>query len=395
MSKIWEKGHGKINKEIEDYTVGNDPLLDMELLPYDLKASKAHAKMLCACGYITRSELKQLLSALDEIADLYKKGKFKVNKQDEDGSTAIENFLVNKLGDTGKKIHTARSRNDQTLVSVRLYLIDKIKQTIREIKTLQKSIKSFAKKYKSIQMPGYTHMRKAMPTTVDTLALAYVDMLSDGLMELESSLKILDKNPLGSAAGYGVPIKIDREITTKELGFSKTQENPIACANSRGKYESLVIYSMFSIMQTLNRIATDLILFSTSEFGFFKLPINMCTGSSIMPQKANPDVLELVRANSHVVHGCLITVNGITLNLMSGYQRDYQLTKEPVIKSLKIANNSIKIMSLVFSGLKVNKEKLKQAMTKELFATEKAYKLVEKGIPFRDAYKQVAKEIKF
>lgn len=392
MTKIWEKGSSKLNKEIENYTVGEDYLLDAELLPYDIKASKAHAKMLHSCGYLTKDELADLVSGLDQMAKLHSEGKFNISSEDEDCHTAIENFLIKKLGDTGKKIHTARSRNDQVLTALRLYFIDGLKQEKKEIAKLQESIKSFAKKHAEVPMPGYTHMRKAMPTTVDTLALAYADIFSDDLKQVVSVLEILDKNPLGSAAGYGVPIKIDREMAAKEMGFSKVQENVIHCANSRGKYESLVIHCMFCIMQTLNRIATDIILFSMPEFGFFRLPADLCTGSSIMPQKANPDVLELVRANAHVVHGHMVTVNGITLNLMSGYNRDYQLTKGPAMKSMKIALSSVRIMSLVFSGLEVDKQRLSQAMTPDIFATEKAYKLVEKGVPFRDAYKKVAKE---
>jgi len=232
-----------------------------------------------------------------------------------------------------------------------------------------------------------------MPTTVDMLALAYHDMLSDDLQLLDSVLKTLDSNPLGSAAGYGVPLKIDRRMTAKEIGFAKVQENPIHCANTRGKYEALAISACFSLMQTLNKMATDLALFTMEEFGFFKLPKDICTGSSIMPQKQNPDVLELVRGNAHVVHGCLVTVNGLVLNLPTGYNRDFQLAKEPMMKSLKITNESLKIMTKIFSRLETDNSRLKTAMTSELYATEKAYKLVEKGMPFREAYKKVAEEL--
>ncbi len=395
MTKIWEKGH-VTNKKIGEYTVGNDYILDMQLLPYDILASKAHAKMLCSCNYITKDELTKLDNAFDALLDLYKEGKFSIKQEEEDCHTAIENYLIGELGDVGKKIHLARSRNDQVLTALRLLYLDKLKSTLKTAKELQKSISEFAKKNKNVQMPGYTHMRKAMPTTIDTLAFAYMAMLDDDILLAESALKTLNKNPLGSAAGYGVPLKIDRMLTAKEMNFVKVQENPIHCGNSRGKYESLVAYTMFSFMQTLNRIASDLLLFTTTEFGFFKLPVEVCTGSSIMPQKANPDVLELVRGNAHVVHGNLIAINGIMLNLTSGFQRDYQLTKGPVLQSLKIAEDSLKIMALAFSKLETNKDNLKKAMTSELFATEKAYKLVvEKGMTFRDAYKQITKEIQF
>ncbi|MFH1260541.1 MAG: argininosuccinate lyase [Candidatus Micrarchaeota archaeon] len=393
MTKIWEKENTKVKKEVEAYTVGEDYILDMQLLPYDIKASKAHAKMLYSNGYLTKQELGQLLDALKELEKLVLDGKFKIKQEEEDCHTAIENFLIQKLGDAGKKIHTARSRNDQVLTALRLLYIDKLATVMANAKSLQKQISVFAKENKGMQMPGYTHMRKAMPTTVDTLTLAYVAMLDDDITMAKSVLAVLDKNPLGSAAGYGVPLRIDRGITTKELGFETVQENPIHCGNSRGKYESMVVYCLFGFMQTLNKIASDIILFSTSEFGFFKLPHDVCTGSSIMPQKANPDVLELIRGNSHVLHGNLVTINGICLNLMSGFHRDYQLTKGPALNSIKITNDSIGMMTLVFAGLKTDKKRLEDAMTPELYATEKAYKLVEQGIPFRDAYKKIAKEI--
>ena len=393
MSKLWQKKGIELDKDVEAYTVGIDYILDNELLPYDIQASKAHAKMLHACGYLTKDELGKLLAGLEEIAGLHQNGKFVVKQDDEDSHTAIENYLVKKLGDTGKKIHTARSRNDQSMTMIRLYMLDKLGQLKYQAKQLQSTLSDFAEKNKGVPMPGYTHMRKAMPTTVDMLALAYHDMLSDDLQLLDSVLKTLDSNPLGSAAGYGVPLKIDRRMTAKEIGFAKVQENPIHCANTRGKYEALAISACFSLMQTLNKMATDLALFTMEEFGFFKLPKDICTGSSIMPQKQNPDVLELVRGNAHVVHGCLVTVNGLVLNLPTGYNRDFQLAKEPMMKSLKITNESLKIMTKIFSRLETDNSRLKTAMTSELYATEKAYKLVEKGMPFREAYKKVAEEL--
>ncbi len=390
MTKLWGKIDIVLDPEVEKYTVGNDYLLDLELLPYDLKASKSHAKMLQKQGYISKEELKQLLKGLDEIAGLHEQGKFEIKFEEEDCHTAIENYLVKKFGDVGKKIHTGRSRNDQSMTALRLLMKDKLGSVENNIVKLQQSLQSFAKKNKGKDMPGYTHMRKAMPSTVDMLFLAYCDMLQDDLELVRSIYGILDKNPLGSAAGYGTSLEIDREMTTKELGFANVQENPIHCANSRGKYGSLVVYSLYCIMQSLNKIANDLILFTMPEFGFFELAEGVCTGSSIMPQKQNPDVLELVRANAHVVHGELVKINGITLNLPSGYNRDFQLTKEPLLKSLKVVLDSLKVMATVIPRLKTQDSKLEEAMTKELFVTEKAYKLVEEGVPFREAYRKVA-----
>jgi argininosuccinate lyase len=392
MTKLWKKEGVSLHPEIEKYTVGNDYILDLELLPYDLIASKAHANMLAKKGYVDKAELNTLLQGHDEIMKLVDHGKFVINPEDEDSHTAIENYLVEKYGDVGKKIHTARSRNDQSMVALRLLMKDKFKTVEMQITELQKVLEKFAKKNEGIRMPGYTHMRKAMPSSVDMLFLAYHDMLADDLEMVTAAAKLIDKNPLGSAAGYGLPIKIDREMTTKEMGFASVQENPIHCANSRGKYESIVVFSLCSIMQSLNKIATDLIMFTMPEFGFFKLSKDVCTGSSIMPQKQNPDVLELVRANSHVVNGELVKVNGIILNLPSGYNRDFQLTKEPLLKSLKITSDSLGVMAIVISGLETDNSKLEASITPELFATEKAYKLVEEGMPFREAYKSVAEE---
>jgi len=384
--KLWQKNY-KLDKEIENYTVGEDYQLDKILLPYDIKASIAHAKMLGKCGYLNPSETKQIVKELKLIE---KKG-LKIKKEDEDCHTAIENYLIKKLGNAGKKIHTARSRNDQVLVALRLYYKNSLRLLESEAKGL---IKELRKKSKTdVPMPGYTHTRKAMPSSTQLLFSAYADMLEDDIALLKSVQKILDKNPLGSAAGYGVPLKIDREMTTKLLGFAETQKNPIHCANSRGKYELLVVDLLVHIMLDLNKMASDMILFSSPEFGFFELPKKFCTGSSIMPQKANPDALELVRASYHVVAGYQSTITGICSNLISGYHRDYQLTKGPVIKSFNTTLDSLKVMSKIIKELKMNKERMRAAMTKEIYATEQAYKMVEKGVPFRDAYKQALKNL--
>jgi len=383
MGKIWDKGYN-LDKDVEDYTVGKDYILDQVLLPYDIQASIAHAQMLEGCGYLTKEESAALVSALETLA---KEG-LEIKKEDEDSHTAIEKYLTQKLGEVGKKIHTARSRNDQCLVAMRLYLLDNLGKLETQLKSLIKELKS----KEDLPMPGYTHTQKAMPSSSGMLFSAYSDSLEDDLVLLQALKKILDKNPLGSAAGYGVPLKINKESTTKKLGFAKTQENPIHCANSRGKYELLALNVLSSIMLDLNKMASDLILFSTSEFRFFTLPKTLCTGSSIMPQKVNPDPLEVVRANYHVVAGYQSMVGGICSNLISGYHRDFQLTKGPILNSMETTLSSAKVMGKIVSGLKLNKEKMKAAMTEELYATEKAYMLVEQGVPFREAYKKVSEE---
>ncbi len=384
MAKLWKKGY-KLDKEIEEYTVGDDYILDQVLLPYDIQASIAHAEMLGKCGYLTNSEAEAIAKELKALA---KKG-LEIKKGDEDSHTAIENYLTRKLGETGKKIHTARSRNDQCLVALRLYFADSVAQLEAEAKSLIKLLK--AKSKIDAPMPGYTHTRKAMPSSSGMLFSAYAGMLEDDLVLLESLKKILDKNPLGSAAGYGVPLKINKESTTRKLGFAKTQENPIHCANSRGKYELFVANALTCIMLDLNKMASDLILFSALEFGYFELPKHLCTGSSIMPQKLNPDPLELIRANYHVVSGYEVMLKGICSNLISGYHRDFQLTKGPIIKSINITLSSLSVMGKIIKELGINKKKMKQAMSKELYATGEAYKLVEQGVPFREAYEEVGR----
>ncbi len=378
MTKLWDKGNN-INKEIEEFTVGNDYKLDKELIKYDIKASIAHAKMLNKIGILTDEELTEIKTKLSEA-------NIEIKQSDEDCHTAIENYL----GEIGKKIHTGRSRNDQVMTALRLYIIDKLKETKELTKTLIKTLE----KEDNTPMPGYTHMQKAMPTTIKTWLSSFKDMLEDDLKLIDTQLTILNQNPLGSAAGFGTNLNIDKEITTKELNFSKTQSNPIYCANSRGKFEAQTLHTLTNIMQTLNKLSTDLILFSMQEFNYIKIPKEFCTGSSIMPQKNNQDCLELIRAKYNVVLGYEFTVKNIISNLMTGYNRDFQLTKEPIIKGFKETLKSLKIMNLIVENIEINKDSLQKAMTKELFATEKAYELVKKGMPFRDAYKEIGKEFK-
>lgn len=374
--KLWEKGYS-LNKEIEEFTVGNDYLLDKKLVKYDCIASIAHAKMLHKVKILTKEELDETISKLNEIIE---KG-IKIKPEDEDCHTAIENYL----GKTGKKIHTARSRNDQVITALRLYEkaeLSEIKELLKQfIKVLQKDI--------DIAIPGYTHTQKAMPTDVKTWLGCFADSAEDNLFILDSALKLVNKSPLGSAAGFGVPIfDIDKNMTSKEMGFSKVIENPIHAQLTRGKFESNILNALTQIMLDLNKLSSDLILFNL--LGFISLPKEFCTGSSIMPQKKNPDVLELIRAKYHVVLAEEFKVKNIISNLISGYHRDFQLTKEPVMNSIEITKNCLKMMILVIKDLKINKENCKKAMTKELYATEEAYKLVKKGVLFREAYKKVA-----
>jgi len=378
--KLWDKGYN-LNKEIEKFTVGNDYLLDQNLVKYDCVASIAHAKMLCKIGVLTKDELDEAVKKLNEIIE----NGVEINIEDEDCHTAIEKAL----GEVGKKIHTARSRNDQIMTALRLYE----KSELAEVMELLKELAKVLKKNVNIPIPGYTHMQKAMPTDVKTWLNCYSDSAEDNLEILESVLKLINKSPLGSAAGFGVPVfDIDKEMTAKEMGFEKPIENPIHAQLTRGKYESNVLNALTQIMFDLNKLSSDLILYNL--LGFVSLPKEFCTGSSIMPQKKNPDVLELIRAKYHVVLAEEFKVKGIISNLISGYHRDFQETKEPVMKSIEITKACLKMMILVIKDLKINEENCKKAMTKELYATEEAYKLVKDGMPFRDAYKEVGMKFK-
>ena len=389
--KLWEKNYS-FNKKIENYTVGNDYIIDQKLVKYDCIASAAHAKMLCKINILTKDECNKVVKKLNEIIELDRKGLFKIKKEDEDCHTAIENYLIKKLGKTGKKIHTARSRNDQVLTSLRLYYKDEIKSVIQLIDDLIKTLNSLNDKFGQIEIPGYTHMKKAMPSTFDLWFDAFIESMHDNKKLISLYCNHIDKSPLGTGAGYGLPIQIDRKFSAELLGFKKIQNNPLYVQNSRGKFESLILHGLNDIMLDLNKMSSDILLFSMSEFGFIELPLELCTGSSIMPNKKNFDVLELIRANYHKNVGFEFEIKNIIGNLISGYNRDLQLTKEPTIKGLDITKDSLEVMNLVLKNIKINKQKCKKAMTEELYATKKVYNLINNGYNFRDAYKKISKE---
>ena len=393
MSKIWQSKSTKLHPLVERYTVGNDYKLDKKILPYDIEASKAHAAALLKLKIITPTEHKKLVAGLNEILRLFKQGKFKIKLSDEDCHTAIENYLIKKLGPLGKKIHTGRSRNDQILVATRLYTRKKLKQISEELINLEKVFLGYAKKYKDYPMPGYTHTRRAMPSSVGHWAAAYLEELIDDHKQLECAYDLNDQNPLGSAAGFGVNLKLDRKLTTRLLKFKKTQVNSIYAINSRGKTESFILSVCTHIMMTLGRLANEMIWYTTPEYNFFDLPWKFTTGSSIMPQKRNPDVFELIRGNVNVIVGLQTGIKDVCKNLISGYNRDTQLTKEPLIKGLGITRRSLEVCALVMAGTKPNKKVLMNSLTPELFANDEANKLVMKGMTFRDAYQEVKESL--
>lgn len=383
-----------MDKEAESFVIGDEYLLDLQLVRYDCVASMAHAKMLGKIGILKPDEVKKLVGALNLIIKLHEQGKFSISKEQEDVHTAIENFLTDKLGDLGKKIHTGRSRNDQVLAALRLYYKDHLNECMAFAKKFINNAESFSSRYGSIELPGYTHTRKAMPSSIKLWTNAFIDSMKDNIMLLEADLKLVDQSPLGTGAGYGSPIPLDREFTAKELGFAKVQQNPIYVQMSRGKFEATILHALSQVLLDINKMATDLILFSMPEFGYYELPTSFTTGSSMMPNKKNPDFLERMRANYHIIVALEMQVKGLVGNLPTGYNLDMAFTKEPIIKGFSIAESTLRIAALLFKELKVNKENCRKGLTPDLYATSRAYELVKKGVPFRDAYKKVAKDLR-
>jgi argininosuccinate lyase len=391
---LWDKkaAAGGRPKAVCDFTAGEDHILDQRLVKYDCLASIAHARTLGRAGILSKADVGKLVAELNAIIALDAAGDFRIGPEDEDCHTAIENHLTKNAGDAGKRIHAGRSRNDQVAAALRLYYKDELWAVRKMALGLSSDIRAFGQKNKRVQMPGYTHTRKAMPSTVGIWAGSFLDSISDSLRMLRLSSELFDRCPLGSAAGYGSPVELDREYTSELLGFGSVQHNPLYVQNGRGKLEAFLLHAMSQLMLDLNKMATDIILFTTGEFGFFTLPDGLCTGSSIMPQKKNPDVLELVRAKYHVVSSLEYRVMGISGDLISGYNRDLQLTKGPVMEAFDTVKECLAMMSLVVKGLGVNRVRCRAAMTEELYAAERAYELVKKGVPFRDAYRKVGRK---
>ncbi|MBN1894762.1 argininosuccinate lyase [bacterium] len=392
--KLWQK-KVRLDPRIEAFTVGDDPELDQNLVAYDCIASIAHAKTLKKAGILSAAELARLTAELKKILDLHKKGKFRITRDQEDCHTAIEQHLTRRLGDLGKKIHTARSRNDQVLAAMRLYMLDRLNAIGKEADAFMQALAGLKKRRGRVRYPGYTHTRKAMVSSVALWCDAFIESMRENIRLLALTRTWIDQSPLGTGAGYGIPlIELDRELTAREAGFSRVQKSPVFVQNSRGKFESLAAHLCVQIMMDLNRAASDLILFSLPALGYFELPESLCTGSSIMPQKKNPDVLELVRAKFHETAACGFQIQSTTAGLISGYHRDLQLTKKPVMQCLDITARSLGIMSLVIRRLRVNEARCKADLTEEVFAAEKAYALVQKGVPFREAYRRIAEQLR-
>jgi len=393
MTKLWQKSYA-INEQVERYEAAQNSLLDARLIRHDVWGNLAHIAMLKRIGILNEAEHLTLQEALYEVLELDATHKFTILPSDEDVHTSIENYLAGKVGAAGKKIHTARSRNDQVLVDMRLYGKEQLHQVSKRLFALCSTLLTFAQHYIDVPMPGYTHMQRAMLSSVGLWAASFAEALLDDEQLLSAAYVINDQSPLGSAAGYGVPLPIDRQYVADQLGFARVQNNVIYVQNSRGKIEAAVVQALAQIMLDLSKLAQDVLLFTTVEYGFLQIPQEICTGSSIMPQKRNLGVMELVRARTQTMLALQQQILGIVSGLPSGYNMDNQETKRPFMEALDLVQESLEISAVVLGALKVNSERTSAACTFELFAADRAYELAQNAnMPFRDAYRIVGAEV--
>ena len=390
--KLWDKGFST-DKKIDHITVGNDRELDLVLAKYDVIASKAHAKMLGKVGLITQDEAKDLVKVLDTIAKDIEKGKFSIENDFEDMHSKIEFMLTEKLGDTGKKIHSARSRNDQVLVAMQLFLKDELTEIKQQVKTLFDLLMKLADKHQKVLLPGYTHLQIAMPSSFGLWFSAYAESLIDDLYFVQAAYKVADQNPLGSAAGYGSSFPIDRSFTTAEMDFATQKYNVVAAQMGRGKVEKATAFGISSVAATLSKMAMDICLYMSQNFDFISFPNELTTGSSIMPHKKNPDVFELIRAKCNKIQAVPNQLIMIMNNLPSGYHRDLQLVKEVIVPALQDMHACLEMMTFSLKEIKVNKSILDDPKYDYLFSVDTLNELVKSGMPFRDAYKTMGKAI--
>lgn len=390
--KLWEKGI-PTDQKIEAFTVGNDREIDIHIAKYDLLASKAHAQMLAKVGLLTDEESSQLCNELDTMLALEAMGVFIIEPQFEDVHSKIESDLVKALGDTGKKIHTARSRNDQVLVALNLYFKAELSEVKIGMEKLFKTLLSLAETHKKQLIPGYTHLQVAMPSSFGLWFSAYAELLVDDLYLVNAAQKVVDQNPLGSAAGYGSSFPIDREMTTEILDFAEVKYNVIAAQLSRGKSERTVTQAVANVANTLSRFAMDVCLYCSQNFNFIKFPDQLTTGSSIMPHKKNPDVFELLRGKCNQLQAIPNEMVMITNNLPSGYHRDFQLLKENAIKAVEDIKAVLDIFDFAIAQVEVQQVDLSDDKYQHLFTVDAINDLVTSGVPFRDAYKQIGEQV--
>jgi len=392
MTKLWEK-NTQVNSKIEAFTIGSDRELDVFLARYDVLGSMAHIKMLESVGLLQPDELDSLLKELKNIYQLANEGQFTIEKGVEDVHSQVEMLLTGKLGDMGKKIHSGRSRNDQVLLDLKLFTRAEIEKTVSAVTGLFDVLITQSNRYKDVLLPGYTHLQVAMPSSFGLWFGAYAESLADDLQLLLSAWKITNRNPLGSAAGYGSSFPLNRQMTTDLLGFDSMNYNVVYAQMGRGKMERTVANALASVAATVAKLAFDACMFTSQNFGFIRLPDEFTTGSSIMPHKKNPDVFELTRAKCNKIQSLPQQIMMITNNLPSGYFRDLQIIKEVFIPVFAELTDCLEMTSLMMAQVEINKDILKDPRYDFLFSVEEVNRLTLSGVPFRDAYKQVGLEI--
>ncbi len=391
--KLWEKKGSDINKQIEEFTVGRDPEFDMVLAKYDVQGSMAHAKMLASVNMLSAAEANMIQAELENIESEIQQGKFRMESGVEDIHSQIELNLTRKIGEAGKKIHSGRSRNDQVAVDIKLFLRAEITALKSDTKSLFDLLISLSGQYKDDLLPGYTHLQIAMPSSFGLWFGAYAESLIDDLEMLAAAYQVVNKNPLGSGAGYGSSFPLNRQMTTDELGFNSLHYNVVYAQMSRGKTEKIVSFGLSSIAATISRLAMDACLYMNQNFGFISFPDELTTGSSIMPHKKNPDVFELIRGRCNRIQSIPNELILLMNNLPSGYHRDMQLTKEILFPALETLKSCISMTILMFSHVRVKKGILLDEKYKYLFSVEAVNELANQGIPFREAYKKIGEQI--
>ncbi|HSU27811.1 MAG TPA: argininosuccinate lyase [Chitinophagaceae bacterium] len=390
--KLWEKDSIPL-QEVDRFTVGKDREMDIHLAAFDVLGSIAHAQMLESVGLLSKPDRVALEKELRSIFNQVKKGEFRLADDAEDIHSQVEQLLTQKLGDTGKKIHSARSRNDQVLVDIRLFLRDELEEIVKAVVELFALLQQQSEKYKDQLLPGYTHLQLAMPSSFGLWFGSYAESITDDTITIKAAFDIVNQNPLGSAAGYGSSFPIDREMTTRLLGFASLSYNSVYAQMGRGKTERIVAMALANLADTLARLATDACLFMNENFGFISFPEELTTGSSIMPHKKNPDVFELIRAHCNRLRSLPNTILMMTANLPSGYHRDLQLLKEELFPAFRVLKDCMEMTGLMLSKIKIRSNILEDDKYKYLFSVEEVNRLVSGGIPFRDAYKKVGQDI--
>jgi argininosuccinate lyase len=389
---LWQKGTLELDVEVQRFCAADDVVVDRELFPFDVRATAAHTAGLGRIGVLDAAEVARLHELLDDLLVRFNEGRFVVDDRFEDGHTAIESFLIEHSGELGKKVHTARSRNDQVLVAARLWLKDRLLQLATTTTAAAVACIDQAKLTQDVVMPGYTHLQRAMPTTLAAFLLGHAESLLDSRDAARAASQLVDRNPLGTGAGFGVSLPLDRDGVTADLGLRDVVVSPQAAQNSRGKIELFALQALHLATLDVRRLAWDLSLFSTAEFGFVALPDRYTTGSSLMPNKRNPDVVELLRTLPAVVEGALAETQAV-LSLPSSYHRDLQATKAPVVRAFARALQGLRLVPSLVQNLRFDAAALRAAISPDMHATDRALELVVQGMPFRDAYKQAAVEI--